>query len=66
MMGDLRAAREAVGDDDVVFGGLLQCWEEGGFGEGVGYRGMLAFIAKGACHAAASWGQGGDLYAETF
>ena len=54
VLGDLFAATEAVGDEDVGWGGGSDGWQEDSFGEGLGDLEFFFFKAEGACHAAAA------------
>src|SRR5215203_2660516 len=51
---DLVAAACAVGDDEVVGGGLAERWEERQLGHGEGDVDGLRVVAEGAGHAAAA------------
>ena len=58
--GDLGAAGEAVRDEEVPFGDVLEVGEESVFGDGVGEGSVFGFVAEGAGHAAAAGGEGSD------
>lgn len=63
VLGDLFAATEAVGDEDVGWGGAACGWQEDSFAEGLRDGVVLAFKAKRACHAAAAGVEEFDLCA---
>ena len=63
VLGDLFAATEAVGDEDVCGGGVACGWQEDAFAEGLRDSVMFAFEAEGACHAAAAGVEEFDLCA---